>query len=234
MLRFYCVTGVFLLFILTRCTAQETLPKLSVKNINDKILVSWKVNWGARITAINIQRSADSLRNFTTIGSVLDPMNRENGFVDNKGKGDTLFYRVFVAFAGGRFIFTRSYRPVKDSSSGIPYNLQNYDQTEAPGMEGFVPSRYIYTSRESNVIIKLADAASSKYSAKFFDENDNPVFELREITEPYLIIEKVNFIHAGWFYFILYEHGILKEKNQFYISKEGKVGIPPNEVNKRF
>ncbi len=236
--RFLSLTIFFAVFTIAKSLAQDTLPRINVKNINNKIIISWKVTYGARINTINIQRSADSLRNFSTIGSVLEPMNRENGFVDTKAPNPTMFYRVFVAFEGGSYIFTKSYRPVKDTTVDLPPVVQKTETPKvtppAPPPAGFLPSKYIYTGKENNIIIELPDAGSSKYSIKFFNEKDNPVFEIQHVTEPYLIIEKVNFLHSGWFYFMLYANGILKEKNQFYIPREGKTGIPPGEANKKF
>ena len=213
--------------------AQDTLPRITVKNISNKVIISWRTTYGARITTINIQRSSDSIKNFTTIGSVLEPNNRENGFVDGKAPKADMFYRVFVSFQGGSYVFSKSYRPVIDTVNSISAVMQNQqNQNEEP--TGFIASRFIYTGKDNNVIIDLPDAAASKYSIKFFDENDKPVFEISKVTEPYLIIEKVNFLHSGWFYFKLYENAVIKEKNQFYIPKEGRFGIPPEEIKRRF
>ena len=119
MIRLRYIFFLFLIAPASQCFAQDTLPKISVKNISNKIIVSWKNTYGANISNINIQRSYDSIKNFTTIGSVLEPMNRENGFVDNKEPTAYVFYRVFVAFEGGRYIFSKSYRPVIDSTADI-------------------------------------------------------------------------------------------------------------------
>jgi len=245
---------VFILFILfsfsrQQAAAQDTLPRLTVKNINNKIIVSWKMNYGANISTINIQRSKDSLRNFTTIGSVLEPMNRENGYVDYKATSPDMFYRVFVAFMGGTYLFTKSYKPVKDSITSNGLSAIEEDkllQSEKPTTDlnpvkptvakpyVYTPSKFIFTGKENSVIIQLPDAGNNQYSVKFFDDKDKPVFEIGKVTEPYLIIEKVNFLHSGWFYFKLFDNGILKEKNQFYIPKEGKTGIPPSEIDRKF
>lgn len=245
---------VFILFVLfafsrQQAAAQDTLPRLTVKNINNKIIVSWKMNYGANISTINVQRSKDSLRNFTTIGSVLEPMNRENGYVDYKATSPNMFYRVFVAFVGGTYLFTKSYKPVKDSITSNDLSAIEEDKLLLPEKPTtdvnpakptiikpyvYTPSKFIFTGKENSVIIQLPDAINNQYSIKFFDEKDNPVFEISKITEPYLIIEKVNFLHSGWFYFKLFDNGILKEKNQFYIPKEGKTGIPPSEIDRKF
>lgn len=218
MLKPLLTTLIFTVLFSCNSFAQDTLPYISVKNFSGKIIISWKNTYGANITTINIQRSYDSLRNFTTVGSVLEPMNRENGFVDSRPNGDKAFYRVFVSFEGGRYIFTKSYRPVKDSINRMPVKVDIYTNVETP--KGFIPSKFIYTGKDDNVVINLPDAGTKKYSIKFFDENANPVFELKQITEPYLTIEKVNFLRSGWYFFQLYNNGLLEEKHKFFIPKE--------------
>jgi hypothetical protein len=73
------------------------------------------------------------------------------------------------------------------------------------------------------VIIALPDAATRKMSIKFYEEDNSFLFELSKINEPYLIMDKVNFLHTGWFYFSLYENDILVEKSKFLIQKDAKV-----------
>lgn len=247
----------FSLFVLlyANAQAQDTLPNITVKNISNNIIVSWVNNYGGNIATINIQRSYDSLKNFTTIGSVLDPMSKENGYVDNKAPKATMFYRVFIAFEGGQYIFTKSKRPTPDTldnrrlppvkpeeitkqSNGKPAITTSPSvlvKPDVPLIPPYIPSRFIYLNKENNVTIELPEVnSSSKYSVKFFDENDQQLFEIKKLTEPFLVIEKVNFKHSGWFYFKLYQDGIMREKNQFYIPKDGKTGIPSSEMNKRF
>ena len=66
--------------------AQDTLPKFSVKNAGGgRIIISW-LNTYQLVKQINIQRSFDSVKNYKTILSVPDPMNKENGYADTKGK----------------------------------------------------------------------------------------------------------------------------------------------------
>lgn len=253
------------------CLAQDTLPRISVKNISNQIIISWKNNYGVKIANINIQRSADSIKNFTTIGTVLNPLNKENGYVDGKAPNPTMFYRVFVAFEGGTYIFSRSQKPVIelpkqiDTASVVrqnteyqknvmdfttPVALQPAQETpdiSNPGEDllpptkkffkpkpptGFVPSKFIYANRENNLIVSLPDADKEKFSLYFFDEKDKLVFEIKNIKESYLIVEKVNFLHTGWFYYHLYDDGILLEKYKFYIAKDGWVGPPPPETKR--
>ncbi len=212
--------------------AQDTLPNLSVKNIGNTVLVSW-TNPFTTLTTLNIQRSADSLKNFTTIGSILDVKNKQNGYADAKPKSLKMFYRVFIAFEGGAYLFSKSYRPVKDSVK--PGEVKKTEILLPPlpvVRHSYIPSRYIYTGKDNNVIIVLKDAATRKYQVKFFTESKVPLFEINKISEPYLIIEKVNFLHAGMFRFEIYEDGILMEEHWIYIQKDGKFTNSQTEINR--
>ncbi len=208
--------------------AQDTLPKISVKNRDGKIIISWSNTYGAKISNINIQRSQDSIKKFTTIGTVLNPLNKENGFVDTKSPGGKIFYRVFVAFDGGDYLFTRSYKPVLDTStqSEIAFEEERKElekeNAKSVTNSGFVPSKFVFTGKDNNVIINLSNAPTQKFSIHFFDENDKPVFELHTIKEPYLILDKVNFLHSGWFKYHLFNNNILLEKFKFFIPKDGR------------
>ncbi len=221
---------IFLLILLLsqKIFSQDTLPKLSVSNVNNRILISW-TNPYVALTTINIQRSFDSTKNFTTIGSVLNVENKRNGFIDSRPIIPNMFYRVFLSFEGGTYLFTKSSRPVKDTTKAFP-GSKEYQQSVVNTW--FVPSKLVYTGRDNNVIIALPDAAKKKYSIKFFEENGILIFELDKITEPYLTLEKVNFIHAGIFNFELYEKGILIEKHKVYVSKDGKPVTDLNEQTK--
>lgn len=250
LLSFFIIIG-----IADRLAAQETLPNITVKNLNGIIIVSWRNEYPLPVKTINIQRSYDSLKNYSTIGSVLNPQNKENGFADTKPPYNKMYYRVFISFDGGAYRFSEPARPVKDIPEDIAErgtDSTNYDgqlTRDSAGIRVSVnhawndrnkiepksnlpvvptspiityPSRRIYTGRDNNIIINLPDAASKKYQVKFFDENDAPLFEVNKLPENYLIIEKVNFIRSGWYYFELYENGKIIEKNKFFVPKDGK------------
>jgi hypothetical protein len=245
-------------------SAQEALPGITVKNLNGQIIVSWVNNYKIPVSNINIQRSYDSLKNFTTIGSVLNPQNLENGYADSKPPYNKMYYRVFVSFEGGSYVFSKVSRPVKEmpvvdtvttinatapvvpADTSFPFLIRGRDKSavqtindpknkdpknilpktnlptiNAPEIITY-PSRRIFTAKDNNIIILLPEAENKRYTVKFFEENDAPLFELNKLHENYLIVEKVNFVHAGWFHFEIYENGRLIEKNKFFISKDGK------------
>lgn len=260
-------------FSFTTCLfAQDTLPKITVKNISKQIIISWKNNYGAKISYINIQRSKDSLKNFRTIGSVLNPLNKENGFVDGKTDTANYFYRVFVAFTGGTYFFSHAQKPVMDTIRAraiatveipaveptVEFPQQQYQPQTLPPTPtkkatnniiaeeedliparkfhlkrapvGFVPNKFVYTDKDNNLVISLPDADKEDFSMRFFDPKGKLILEIKKITEPYLLAEKVNFMHSGWFYYQLYNDGILLEKYKFYIGKEARIGQPPPEI----
>lgn len=217
----------FLVFISQKTLfAQDTLPKITVTQLGRKVLVSW-VNPYSSITTINIQRSADSLKNFTTIGSVLNVETSANGFTDTKEFiPSDQYYRLFLSFEGGSYIFTNSHRPSPDTLN-IATEITHDQQ---PVKTWFIPSKHIYTGKDNNIIISLPDALKKKYSIKFYEDDGTFLFELKKITENYLMLDKVNFIHSGLFNFELYDNRIIIERHKVYIPKDGKP-IPALDVN---
>jgi hypothetical protein len=325
-MRFFLAAFLLSLFILPAAKAQETLPGFTASlKSNGKVVVSWKNAYPA-INQISIQRSTDSLRNFTTLMTVPDPRVPENGFVDGRAQGNHLYYRLFILFANSKYMFTRSRRaspemvvppvavqskqhektekqPVakaeeaQDKELTIPkidnsriFYLQDKRNLKKPEITGlpkiYTPtirvertlfvkkgdslimklagnqvrrfsdslvkqtrdtllfvdrdtlqikpyiqpfmevkevykiSPYVFTAKDGNVNITLADWNKKRYSVQFFEEDHSPLLEVKNIKDPVLIIDKANFLHAGWFRFELYEDGRLKEKNKFFIPKE--------------
>jgi hypothetical protein len=51
-------------------------------------------------------------------------------------------------------------------------------------------------------------------------ENGSELFMIPEVKQPHLVLDKVNFLRSGWYYFELTEDGKLKEKNKFLITRD--------------
>jgi hypothetical protein len=252
----------FFAFLTVVCTqkirAQASLPDITVKSYGERIVVSWKNDYAKPISNISIQRSFDSLRNFSTIGTVLNPQNLENGYADDKAPYEKMYYRVFISFEGGNYAFSKIHRPEKilaahDSLTENNYGIRYFWQLDpdtgefgnnsirtvtatnpsdtlaipvkpAPEVISY-PSKRIYSVRESSVVLYLPEAPEHKYHVKFFDENNRMVFELTKLKEEYLILEKFNFMHSGWFHFELFDDGKLIEENRFFLGKDPKTNI---------
>lgn len=225
--RFYLLIIVFILAFTTGF-AQDTLPKFTVTNAGAKRNIIGWVNTYGLVKQISVQRSFDSLTNFKTILSVADPNSRQNGFADTKAPNGQMFYRLFVVLGQGQFLFTASKRPVADSfrltKNGLTDKTRDSVSTGIkPGISmrnDFIPSFYVYTNKDGYLFINLPDAEKKKYHIKFYEEDDSFLFELKNIKEPALTLDKTNFIHAGWFKFELYNDEKLIEKNKFYLAKE--------------
>lgn len=84
----------------------------------------------------------------------------------------------------------------------------------------WIPSIYIYTDNSGDVKVNLPEAKQKKYFIEIFDEDHKKLFSFHKISDTELIIEKVNFVHAGWYYFELYEQDKLVEKNKFYLARD--------------
>jgi hypothetical protein len=368
-MRFPFALILFSIFNLPYAKAQDTLPGFTASlKSGGKVLISWR-NGYPSVNQISIQRSADSLRNFTTLLTVPDPQIPENGFVDSKPGSTKMYYRIFILFPNSKYMFTKSRRPVLEhveqptasakqihggkqktgqsqskqkqvvpvasasqtdvvetGQSATAANSANISKTEPstptvkpveeeekylilpkidnsriyymmdnssmkkpsvtnPGkiksptiavekilfvkrrdtvimqLEGnqvrrfsdslvkqtkdtlyfvnadtlqikpFVEvykeprevykiSPYVFTAKDGNISIALPDCKTKKYFVAFFEPDNTPVMEVKDIKDPMLIIDKTNFGHAGWFRFELYEDGKLKEKNKFLIPRE--------------
>jgi len=222
----------FILTVASALHAQDALPRITVKNINGKVIVSWLNDFVKPPKTINVQRSFDSLRNYVTIGSVLNPDNRENGYADTRPPYPNMYYRVFVAFEGGSYMFSGSARPVKM----VP-GFTELSTADSIALFHIKPVTYtsnrVHTGKENNVLLHLKDAETKKYSVKFYDEDNTLLFVLNKLHETDLIVDKVNFVHAGWFYFEVYESGKLLEKNKFYIPADEKSQSSTNEQGKK-
>ena len=286
----------------TITAAQETLPKFSASlKPNGKVIISWHNNYPV-VSQISIQRSFDSLKNFTTLLTVPDASVAENGFVDSKAANTRMFYRLFIVLDNGKYIFTKSKRPAPDTVTTKEKNTDDNDNAlskseqqrltyiqknkdsifingpdkinAAPAInlvkiffikkqdtligqlfeksvrrfrdsiltktkdtlvfkdadtiliKPFVPkevykvSIYVFTNKDGNITIALPGAGNKKYNVRFFETDASELFEIKEIKQSPLIVDKTNFVHAGWFRFELYEDGILKEKNKFFIPKD--------------
>ncbi len=216
----------------------DTLPKFqAIKKRNGEIVLSWNSPY-KNVSQINIQRSKDSLRSFSTIHSVPNPNVKSYSYIDKTAKNDSGYYRIFILFEGTNYIFTPSRRlfidttkevvitvaePVKITKPVVvtqPKEPVKEEKPQPPPKPVWVPSVYVFTGDDGNPVIRLPEAAAKKYSIRFIKEDGTLLFAIPKITEPYLTLDKVNFMRSGWYYFELLEDGKLKEKNKFLITRD--------------
>ena len=227
--------SVFLLVVLScvalGVAAQDTLPKFSVSHVgNNRVIIGW-VNGFQQVKQISIQRSHDSTRNYKTILSVADPNAVQNGYMDTKAPNDHMYYRLFYVLGNNSFFFTEAKQPasisqrkvridsIADPADSFVLRETVYDTLVVVKKPEFVPSYYVYSNKDGHVFINLPDADRKNYNIKFFEENNSYLFEIKNIKETGLTLDKSNFHHAGWFRFELYQDDKLLERHRFYLSK---------------
>jgi hypothetical protein len=225
---------IFLFFVLTgSLNAQDTLPKFSVRNVGaNRYIISW-VNTFETVKQISIQRSFDSLNNYKTILTVPDPTTTQNGYVDTKAPNDHMFYRLYILLGKGVYLFSIPKRPMIDTlrKSNFtnktdrigeidPVGIPNFGINNKNGVNVFTPSLHVYTNNDGYVRINLPQEEDKKYSLKFYEDDGDFLFELKDIRTRSFKIDKTNFYHAGWFKFELFENGKIIEKHKFYLQKD--------------
>ncbi|WP_119078979.1 hypothetical protein [Chitinophaga alhagiae] len=188
-----------------------------------KIQLDW-ISGFPNAVQIGVQRSLDSVLNFTTIGYASYPKESRNAYLDNKPLPGKNYYRLFILFNDNRYMYSKTVLAVPDSTIAANALLGAGDvSTATQGATGtqttvpWKPSTYIYTTADGNVNIRLPQAPQKKYSIKFFEPEGTFLFEVEQVTEPFLILEKATFMHAGWFNFEIYEEGKLLEKWSLFI-----------------
>ncbi|MFN5344954.1 MAG: hypothetical protein ACK5BU_06055 [Bacteroidota bacterium] len=84
----------------------------------------------------------------------------------------------------------------------------------------YAPSLFVYTHPDGNIRIQVPNRARlSKYRLKFFESDKRFLFELRNLPAPNFQLDKINFLHGGWFLFELYEDTRLIEKHKLHLDR---------------
>jgi hypothetical protein len=84
----------------------------------------------------------------------------------------------------------------------------------------YAPSLFVYTHPDGNIRIQVPNRARlSKYRIKFFESDKRFLFELKNLPAPNFQLDKINFLHGGWFLFELYEDTRLIEKHKLHLDR---------------
>lgn len=226
MKRFFLFATFFCVVLYS--SGQDTLPRFTVKNLgNDRegipsVVISW-VNGFDSLKQISIQTSYDSLKNYRTLISLTDPNAKQNGFADKKAPNDHMFYRLFIVRGDGQYFFTQAKRPYLDTArtiTPIETVVAKKPETVIVKKPEFTPSFYVYTNKEGYVYINLPDADKKKYRIRFYEDDNSFLFEVKNIRQTGITLDKTNFLHAGWFNFELFNDDDLVEKHRFYLGKD--------------
>lgn len=81
-------------------------------------------------------------------------------------------------------------------------------------------SKYVFTSKDGYLVIKLDDFDKKKYQVVIMEEDETPVVELRQIKDAQITLDKSIFYKSGWYKFTLRENGRIKEKGKVFLPKD--------------
>lgn len=135
-------------------------------------------------------------------------------------------YTVLVNDAPFQEMFTIQLKYFRDSILTRTRDTLMQVSNDTILVKQFVPpfevrgSQYVYIDKQGYVVVNLPDAATKRYDLVLMEEDETPVLELKQIKEPFFMIDKSNFYHAGMYKFVLWENGRMKERNKFLLPKD--------------
>lgn len=124
---------------------------------------------------------------------------------------------LLFAFRG--FAGSRVQKNFQSAFTGS-HNFRSYSLCNRDTLQEHAISDYVHRAPNGDLVITVPQTASGRYKIRFFDERNTLLFEIRQIRDTLLIVEKYNFEHAGQFKYELYRDSILIEKSDFAIRKE--------------
>ena len=226
-MRFFVALTLISVFILPYAKAQDTLPGFTASlKSSGKVLISWRNGYTA-INQISIQRSTDSLRNFTTLITVPDPQIPENGFVDNKPGSSKTFYRIFILFPNSKYMFTKSRRPVLERAEKPITGAKQVHGAKpkiVPGQSRQKQPSAVPSSAQSTV-----ETGKSTASANMANPGKTdpvlPIVKPAEEEEKYLILPKID---NSRIYYMMDNSGMKRPS----VTNPGKIKAPTIAVEK--
>jgi hypothetical protein len=198
------------------------LPYMSIVTEQGQNMLNWNSQYDG-IKSIAVQRSTDSVRNFTTIGIINAPKKGMGAYKDQHPLVGNNYYRLSIAFSGDLEWFSNTYKVFLDSATiarsreariqtGISKEqaLTKTDSVaaaEAPSTDFyFTPSSKVFTNPYTGHInIVLPDAIGKRYNLRFFDTEKVEILRVSRITKATLVLDKNNFNSKGVFSFKLFE-----------------------------
>ncbi len=88
----------------------------------------------------------------------------------------------------------------------------------SPAVKAGKPKPSVFVNAQGYVAVSLPMAKVHSYRLVFLADATE-LFQLTTISETDLVLDKTNFIHAGWFSYELFENGKLTEKGRLFLPK---------------
>lgn len=204
---------------------QYPLPAMGIVTDQAQNLLTWYCQYDG-VKSIAVQRSSDSVRNFTTIGIINAPKKGMGNYRDTHPTVGKNYYRLSITFGGDLEWFSNTYKVFLDSATIAKSleaqiktgttNAQTATSSDAGKVDNatgttptafyFTPSSKIYTNPYTGHInISLEDASTRRYNIRFLDPSKNEVLRVSRVSKPMLILDKNNFNSRGIYGFQLYD-----------------------------
>lgn len=218
-------------------TAQPVLPDIMAASQKGVNLITW-VNQYEGIKSIAVQRSNDSVYNFTTIGYVKNLKKGPQAFIDGHPNPGVNWYRLNIVFSSDLLWSSNRAKLFVDSASLMekrvlpPNDSLQQVVTKITLETGAVPdpseinaytyirSQYVFTNPfTGHINVELPDSNDKKsvFSLAFFDDKNKRVLEVPKISEHSIIIDKRNFQHKGIYKFEMRRNKAILEKGHVTI-----------------
>ena len=231
-----CITkhialAIVALMMIGTTKAQSTLPDIEIFSQKGVNVINWICPYDG-IKSIAVQRSNDSIYNFTTIGYVKNTAKGAQAFVDGHPTPGKNYYRLYIAFSSDLTWYSNRVRIFVDSAqlmqqAVMPPNdsLQRMVNTLSLGNNpsnvssipeyNYVRSQYVFTNPfTGHINIELPDTYDKQaiYSLVFYNDKNRKVLEIDKMSESSLVLDKHNFQRKGIYKFELTKNRTLLEK----------------------
>ena len=138
----------------------------------------------------------------------------------NPQLGKTTFLSLAILLIAFRGLAISPSQKNFQRTDSLPHNSRSYTLYIRDTVAERAASGYVRRLANGDLVITVPQTASGRYKIRFFDERNSLLFEIRQIRDPLLIVEKYNFEHAGQFKYELYRDSLLIEKSNFSIRRE--------------
>lgn len=215
------IGALFTVFYSVAAFAQPALPDVMATTQTGVNVLSWTNQYDG-LKSIAVQRSSDSVYNFSTIGYVKNLKKGQQAFIDGHPNPGTNWYRLYIVFSSDLTWFSNRTKLFVDSAqlmkqAVLPPNdsLQKMvstltlssgtvpDVTEINAYT-YIRSQYVFTNPfTGHVNVELPDSTDKKsvFSLVFFDSKNRQVLEVPKVSERNVIIDKRNFQRKGIYKF---------------------------------
>lgn len=204
--------------------AQPTLPNIMCVREGGTVRLLWSCQYDG-VKAIVVNRSYDSLKNYSQIGTVGDVKKGIQSFVDERPLAGRSYYKVIVVFRSGlnwssnHCVLTMNGSAVNDTAGEkqgeavaprIKFKL-TMPELDLDAM--YTDPIYVRNNKTTGHLdVRLpADHSMHNWSLEFYDKKKQAVLSIPLVKARNLVIDKRNFRRRGLYRFELRKDGVVFE-----------------------